>query len=198
MAATADRGRDVLVPNLLSFSRIPLAGLLWVAPSKPLWALTVLALAGVSDVLDGWWVRRIQRRRMDAGDPGALSAHAARGAFIDGLADKIFVVSAAVALATTMGPPLWALAMLAMREILFLPLMLAYRLSPAEMRERVDFSANRVGKLATFAQFTALALGLLQQPRPFLVAAVVAGVTGTLAALDYAVRAFTVQARRAP
>lgn len=194
MAATADRGRDVLVPNLLSLARVPLAGLLWIAPSEPTWTLPILFAAGITDVLDGWMVRRIRRRRLQEGDPGAFAAHAGQGAFIDGFADKVFVVSAVVALATTVRPPLWALVLLAMREILFLPLMLAYRLSPAEMRARVDFTANAIGKLATFAQFAALSLGLLHHSL-FVPAVVVAGVAGTLAALDYAVRAFSVQAR---
>lgn len=193
MAATADRGRDVLVPNLLSLARIPLAGLLWIAPAEPLWTLPILFIAGLTDVLDGWMVRRIQRRRHEAHDPGAFAAHTGRGAFIDGLADKVFVVSAVLVLALTTHPPAWVFAMLAMRELLFLPLMLAYRLSPAEMRARVDFTAGPVGKGATLAQFLALVLGLLHSSL-FVPAAIVAGIAGTLAALEYAVRAFSVQA----
>lgn len=189
MAATIDRGRDALVPNLVSFARIPLAGLLWVAPEQPAWTLAVLFAAGVSDVLDGWLVRRIRKRRLRDHDPGALAASAARGAFIDGLADKIFVMSAVALLATTLHPPAWAIVMLIMREILFIPLMLAYRFAPASMRQRVDFTAGKLGKAATITQFLAIVLGLLHHTY-FVHAAVVAGLTGAAAALQYALRAF--------
>lgn len=182
----------MLVPNLLSVSRIPLAGLLWIAPERPAWTLSVLFVAGLTDVLDGWLVRRIRARRIRERDPGSFAAHSARGAFIDGFADKVFGVSAIVLLAVTLRPEPWLLAMLAMREILFIPLMLAYRLSPEDMRARVDFTADRLGKFTTFAQFTALVLGLLQHPL-FAPAAILTGVVGVIATVTYAHRAFSVQ-----
>lgn len=192
MAATADRSRDVLLPNLLSLARVPLAGLLWVAPEEPLWTLSVVSVAGVTDVLDGWLVRRARRRRHQAHDPGALAANAGRGAFIDGFADKVFVVSAIFLIARTIDPPIWALVLLALRELLFIPLMVTYRLNPAEKRARVDFSAGPLGKAATLAQFAALVLGLLDHPL-FVPCAILAGLIGAGAALAYATRAYESQ-----
>jgi phosphatidylglycerophosphate synthase len=189
MVSTAtDRARDGLVPNLLSFARIPLAGLLWVAPHAPAWTLSVLFAAGLTDVLDGWLVRRARARRLHDRDPGALSAHLSQGAFIDGMADKIFVVSAVALLAWTMEAPPAILAVLCVREILFVPLMVIYRASPEHLRKRVDFTAGVPGKAATVAQFTALVLGLLHHPW-FVPAAFVAGAIGVGATAIYVVRA---------
>ncbi len=187
-SSVSDRARDALVPNLLSFARIPLAGLLWVAPFTPAWTLSVLVLAGVTDVLDGWLVRRARRRRVHEGDPGALAAHAAQGAFIDGMADKVFVVSAVALVAWTVEAPVWVFLALAVREILFLPLLVAYRAAPEHLQSRVDFTAGVPGKAATVAQFVALVLGLLQRPA-FVPAALFAGTVGALATAYYVVRA---------
>jgi phosphatidylglycerophosphate synthase len=176
----------------MSLARVPLAGLLWVAPAEPLWTLSVVSVAGVTDVLDGWLVRRARRRRHRAHDPGALAASAGRGAFIDGFADKVFVVSAVFLLARTIDPPIWSLVLLALRELLFIPLMVTYRLNPAEKRARVDFSAGALGKLATLAQFTALLLGLVDHSL-FVPCAILAGLIGAAAALAYATRAYESQ-----
>lgn len=187
-AQVDDRARDGLVPNLLSLSRIPLAGLLWAAPSVPAWTLSVLAVAGITDVLDGWLVRRVRARRLRERDPGALAAHTSQGAFIDGMADKVFVVSAVALLAWCLRPPWWILAILVLRELLFLPLLVFYRAAPQHLQRRVDFTAGVPGKVATLAQFTALVLGLLHHPA-FVPAALVAGALGMLATLYYVVRA---------
>lgn len=191
MAVAADRGSDVLVPNLLSFSRIPLAGLLWIAPREPAWTIGVMLTAGLTDVLDGWLVRRARRRRVRAHDPGAYAASAARGAYIDGLADKVFFVSTVALLAWTIAPPLWLLAVLALREVLFVPLMLIYGFAPAPLRHRVDFTAGVPGKLATVAQFVAVVLGLLRSGW-FQPAAIAAGFLGAVATISYTVRAYGV------
>ncbi len=189
MAHAADHGREVLVPNLLSFSRVPLAGLLWVMPHEPAWTIGVMLVAGATDVLDGWLVRHARRRRTRAHDPSAHAASAARGAFIDGFADKIFVLSTVLLLAWTIGPPWWLLALLALREVLFVPLMLAYYAAPSTVRAHVDFTAGPLGKLATVAQFAAVVLGLLRSEW-FEQAALAAGFLGAAATVSYAARVF--------
>lgn len=53
------RARDLLLPpSLLSMARVPLAVafVLWL--NHPWVELAVLALAGATDVADGWWARR--------------------------------------------------------------------------------------------------------------------------------------------
>jgi hypothetical protein len=84
----ASSDRDVLPPNALSALRIPLAALLWLAPTEAAWTRSILGLAGTSDVLDGWVARRARARRIRRGDPGALASREARGAWIDGAASR--------------------------------------------------------------------------------------------------------------
>ncbi len=187
MDELSDRGRDVLIPNLLSISRVPLAFALWVMPHEPLWTIAIVLTAGVTDVLDGWTVRRARSRRWGAHDPGAYAASAARGAFIDGMADKIFVISSVFLLAFVVRPPFWTLLVLATRELLFVPLLFVYRFLPEEVRQRIDFTAGVPGKVATAAQFAALILGLLHSPY-FDEAAIIAGACGILTVLYYASR----------
>lgn len=181
------RDRAVLVPNLLSFARVPLAGLLWIAPREPAWTLSVLFTAGLTDVLDGWLIRRARRRLFAQHDPGAYAATSAQGAFIDGMADKVFVLSAVLVLVVAADPPWWALVALAAREILFVPLMIGYRLAPSSLRARVSFTADVPGKAATIAQFVAIVLGLLHHPL-FVEVALGAGALGAIAAAYYLAR----------
>lgn len=195
----ASENRGHVTANLLSFARLPLAALLWVMPHEPAWVLSLLAIAGVTDVLDGWVVRRWQARRWRRREPGAYAATVARGEVIDAFADKVMVVSAVALLAYAASPPIWVLVVLATREILFVPLMIAYRFAPADLRERIDFTAGVPGKAATIAQFSALVLGFLHHPL-FVEAAVGAGVLGALASTYYVVRIFvgSERARRLP
>jgi phosphatidylglycerophosphate synthase len=190
MSDAADRGRDALIPNLLSLSRIPLGALLWVAPQAPAWTLSIVLVAGVTDVLDGWLLRRARRKRWKQDDVGAFAANAARGAFIDGLSDKIFVVSAVLLLWLMLGVPFWLVCVLATREWLFVPMLVVYKFAPDDMRERVTFTAGVPGKVATIAQFVALVLGLLRHPF-FEGAAIAAGALGAFAVAFYLVRTFS-------
>jgi phosphatidylglycerophosphate synthase len=188
--------RGHVVANLLSLARIPLAALLWVLPYSAAWVLSVIAVAGLTDVLDGWLVRRERRHHWERRrDPAAFAAGASRGEVIDGAADKIFVLSALALLAWTRQPPIWALLALAAREILFVPMLLAYRLAPARLRTNVDFKAGKLGKIATLAQFAALVLGLLESSL-FTPAAALAGALGVAAAAFYLVRSMMKRERR--
>ncbi|MGE0784962.1 MAG: CDP-alcohol phosphatidyltransferase family protein [Sandaracinaceae bacterium] len=190
------RERSILIANGLSLSRVPLALALWIAPSSAAWVLSVIAVAGLTDVLDGWVVRRARREAWAEGDPGAYAAHVARGEVIDGFADKIFVGSTVLALWFVARPAWWALGALLAREVLLVPAMIAYRLLPPERRRKVDFTAGPVGKAATFFQLTALVAGFLEQELVFRPAAVLAGGLGALAAAIYVARA--ARARHAP
>ncbi len=194
MGRAADRHR--VVANALSLARVPLAALLWAWPHEPAWTISILLAAGATDVLDGWVVRRARRRRSSEHDPGAFAAEAGHGAIIDGIADKVFVVSAVALLAVTTRAPWWSLVLVPLREILFVPIMLAYAIAAREQRERVDFTAGVPGKGATLAQFLAIVLGLAHHPL-FIEAAIGAGFLGAVAALYYVVRV-TVEPRRAP
>jgi phosphatidylglycerophosphate synthase len=186
--------RGVLIANALSFARIPLAGLLWVMPFELGWTLSIVVLAAITDVLDGYWIRRARKLRWRDGDPSAFAAGVAQGAAIDGFADKFFASSAMLLLAFTQSPPIWTLVAMMMREIIFVPMMLVYRAAPAEQRERVDFTAGWIGKSATLAQFLALVAGLTGHIYfPYL--AIAAGALGAVAAAHYLARAAATASR---
>ena len=80
------RARDLLLlPGLLSLSRLPLAIAFPFVVERPLVALMVLVSAGLTDVLDGWLARRY----------GQVTA---TGAALNPVTDKFFVLTVGVTL----------------------------------------------------------------------------------------------------
>ncbi len=167
------------IPLLLTLSRIPLAGLVWLAPGSPGYVLGLMGAAGLTDVLDGFLARRYKRR---AGTPDLRDA----GAWLDPLCDKVFIVSALAAVAWAARPPLWTLPLIAARELLQIP-MFAWLKGRGILR-RFDFRAAAVGKLVTVIQFAAVGAILLRHPAA-LPLAWAAGVVGIAAVAYYARRA---------
>lgn len=149
-----------------------------------------MAAAAISDLLDGWFARRIRAARAARGDAtGGLAEAGGRGAWLDPLCDKTFVLSCVAAIAWAHQPPWHWLAMVAAREVVLVPLSLAYRLWPgARRRMRVDFRAGWPGKLATVAQFAAL-LAVVFGAGAAGPLCWAAGVVGLFAALHYVMRA---------
>jgi cardiolipin synthase (CMP-forming) len=164
---------------VLSLSRIPLAALVWLAPGSPLFVLSLMALAGLTDVLDGFFARRFKRR---AGTPDLRDA----GAWLDPLCDKVFIVSALAAVAWAARPPLWTLPLIASRELLQVPMFAWLRMRG--ILRRFDYRAAAVGKLATVVQFAAVAAILLRHPAAVPLAGA-AGLAGAAAVAYYARRA---------
>ena len=180
------RARDlVLVPNLLSGARVPLAALFPLVARKPSHALAVLGAAGATDMLDGFAARKL-------GQASPL------GAVVDGIADKLFAASV---LGTMLGAKLLSPAtalLLATRELLELPLALAVLSRPDAAPTRRDRAANKLGKLATALEFASIAAVLARaRGRTILVAAT--AVCGAAAAASYWLRELEIleQNRRA-
>ncbi len=172
------------LPNLLTLSRLPLAGLVWVAPGTPVWVLGCMAAAGLTDVLDGWAARRT---RHDT--PAAAAEARATGAWLDPLCDKTFILSCLVAVWVARQPPLLLLPLIASREILQAPLIVAYHLLPGlRHHRRYEFRAALLGKLTTTVQFLAVAAILFAHPWMWPIA-ISAALTGALAAGVYVARA---------
>ncbi|RMG12207.1 MAG: hypothetical protein D6729_16870 [Deltaproteobacteria bacterium] len=177
------------LPNLLTLSRLPLAAAVWWDASDPLFVLGILALAGLSDVFDGRFARMIRRRRLAAGavsaDPKALGGPMATGAWLDPLCDKVFVVSALIAVWVAREQPLGTMLLVGLREILMAPAALLFLALRGRWPEAVvDFRADPWGKATTVAQFAAIALGAFAHPA-LSGAAAAAGVLGLLAAARY-------------
>jgi CDP-diacylglycerol--glycerol-3-phosphate 3-phosphatidyltransferase/cardiolipin synthase len=170
------RFRDVfLAPGLLSLARVPLAIAFPFVVEETTWALVVLALAGVSDVLDGYCARRFGQATPT-------------GAALDPITDKLFVLTVAVTLVVSGHFSLASVLLLSTREILELPLVVWFALSPRARSARAEKpSANVFGKLATALQFGAVFSALLEWPiTPIWVGTT--AVAGVLAALSYWVR----------
>ena len=156
-------------PNLVSLLRVPLAvAFPFVVHSTPA-AITVLALAGATDVLDGQLARRL----------GAVTP---LGAVIDPVADKLFALSAMGSLLALHRLPWWGVPALLAREIFETPLLVRGLRRHLHGESAPVLGANVAGKLATVAQSAALlaAIAMPQALTPALVvaagAAVVAGV----------------------
>jgi cardiolipin synthase len=153
--------RSILtLPNLLTLSRLPLAGLAWLRPFDPVFILGLLVVAGITDVLDGWIERRRRERSGEAGAPGESV-----GTWLDPLCDKVFILSVLTAVTVAHHLPLWVVPLIGLREILQALIVGSTRVIPAVRRRlRPRFRANVLGKVTTVAQFLTLAAILFDKP----------------------------------
>lgn len=186
MERTAGPGRRpfLTLPNLLTLSRIPMAGLVWLRPRDPLFVLGLMALAGLTDVLDGWLERK-RRERAGEGDGEPESV----GVWLDPLCDKVFILSVLAAVTVAHGLPLWIIPLIGLRELLQTLVVASTRMIPA-VRRRLHprFRANILGKITTVAQFVTMTAILLQKPGQVPLAIATAGL-GLLAVAVYVRRA---------
>ena len=143
--------RDLLsLPGILSLLRLPLAVLFVLVVDEPWAALAVLAAAGATDVLDGWYARNY----------GHVSA---TGAALDPITDKSFAITVAVSLVLQGKLSLAQILLINVRELAELPLVLWILVSHRARLRRVDHaSANVLGKLSTVVQFGAIASALFE------------------------------------
>ena len=178
--------RALSLPNVLTLARVPLAGLLWVAPGNALYLFTLGVVAAVTDMLDGRVARALRARRLARGQrTGGLGEAQAVGAWLDPLCDKIFVMSAVATVYVGWQPPLAVLALICTRELVLLPLMLLYELVGKPRQQKpLDFRASPAGKITTVAQFASVAAVILV---PALVwpLAVIASLAGLVTAAVY-------------
>lgn len=167
--------RDLVrVPGLLSLLRIPLAACFPFVAGEPLAALAVLAAAGITDVLDGWYARRF----------GQVTP---TGCAIDPITDKLFVLTVACTLVARGQLSIAAVVLLSTRELGELPLVLWLALNPRAEHP----AANLPGKVATVLQFTAVSATLLEKPSAS-VWVIATAVAGAYAALAYWRRALAI------
>lgn len=175
--------RDLVrVPGLLSLLRIPLAASFPFVAGEPLAALAVLAAAGITDVLDGWYARRF----------GQVTP---TGCAIDPITDKLFVLTVACTMVTRGQLSIGAVVLLSTRELGELPLVLWLALNPRARGARAEHpAANVPGKVATVLQFTAVSATLLEKPSGS-VWVIATAVAGAYAALAYWKRALAIAAK---
>jgi cardiolipin synthase (CMP-forming) len=154
------------VPGLLSLSRIPLAGAFALSVGRPIWSLGILAAAGASDILDGWYARRYGQETKT-------------GAVLDPITDKVFV-GAVVASLLFAGKMSVAEALLLGTRDVGEILIAGYFALTGQRKVLAEVrSANVAGKIATAMQYAAIvAIVVDNSTRSLLVGlAVVAGVS---------------------
>ncbi len=172
----------ILLPNLLSGARVPLAVAFPLAAGSAPFALGVLGVAGMTDVLDGWAARK-------------LGQATPMGALVDGVADKIFAASVLGTLvATGMLSPVAAL-LLATRELAELPLALRVLTSKRARLTEIDRKANKLGKVATALEYATVLAVIAKAPGAKVLLAATA-ICGAAAAATYWIR--EIRAARAP
>jgi CDP-diacylglycerol--glycerol-3-phosphate 3-phosphatidyltransferase len=170
----------VWLAHALTLLRIPIAVAVALEYGQTWPVVALIALAAATDIADGNVARFMQRRG---------HTKPAIGGWLDPLADKIFVavVLAAIVVHTR---EIWIVALIGARELLLLPLLAIYL---AVRRDRTKLEADAIGKLATIAQFVALAVAVAL-PRHALPGAIVAAVLGVASVVHY-VRARRMQPR---
>ena len=166
------------LPNLLTLSRIPLAAMIWIAPSNAGWLLGLMAAAAVSDFLDGWFARRAGM------DPEGI------GAWLDPLCDKIFVLSVLVAVWVVRAPPVWMAVVASTRELVVVALSIARFALPNVREKSIPWRAMIFGKATTVSQFVLFAAVLADFRSAWTPLAVLCGVLGLAAGAQYALRAW--------
>lgn len=143
---TEPSDRVLTVPNALSLLRllgVPVFLWLVLVEQADVAAFCLLAVAGITDWLDGYLARRLdQRSRI--------------GVLLDPLADRLYIASTLVALAVRTIVPWWLVILLVAREVLLLTLLPRLR-----RNGRVALPVTYVGKAATFALLWGFPLLLL-------------------------------------
>ena len=137
--------RILLIPVFVGVYYLPDA---WLAPAGKNWlAMSVFAIAAITDWLDGYLARKL----------GLASAF---GAFLDPVADKLMVASALIVLVALGPADAWLDIIIIGREIAIS----ALREWMAQLGASKSVAVAFVGKLKTTAQMTAIIALLLYEP----------------------------------
>ncbi|WP_170918025.1 MULTISPECIES: CDP-alcohol phosphatidyltransferase family protein [unclassified Pseudonocardia] len=139
------------VPNALSVLRllgVPLFLWLMLGPEADVWAVTVLAIGGFTDWLDGKLAR-------------VLDQYSRLGAMLDPAVDRLYILAALVGLAIRGLVPWWVVAALVARDVVLAACVLVMR-----RRGWAPFEVVYLGKAATFVLLYAFPLLLLGDGPP--------------------------------
>lgn len=162
------RWLGLLLVNTLTLSRLLIA-IAFPFLSRP-WQLPAIVFGAGTDAVDGWLARK-------------LNATSWQGGLVDGVADKLFVLSVLGSLWWQDLLEPWQIAWVLMRDLT----VAAVAVSIALQRKWYAFQrmpSRRAGKLATFTQFVLMTIALAA-PEWTLVVSIVCGIVSTVAAADY-------------
>lgn len=140
-----DTERVLTIPNVLSFIRllgVPVFGWLIVA-SHDISAVVLLGIFGITDWFDGFLARRLKQR-------------SPLGAKLDPIADRLYILTALVALCVRGIVPWPVLVVLAARDVMLICLVPFLR-----RQGTVALQVNQVGKAATMCLLVAFPMLLI-------------------------------------
>jgi phosphatidylglycerophosphate synthase len=162
------------IAHALTLSRIPLGiALVYAYGNAPL-AVALIAIAALTDTLDGNVARALQKRG---------HTEPAIGGWLDPLMDKVFVAIVLGVIWYQSRDPIVIL-LIGARELFVLPLAAFYL---AKHRPVGEARADTYGKAATVAQFIAVAIAIGHPPWA-LPAAVVTAILGVATGVHYVAR----------
>lgn len=138
--------------NALSLLRLP-AALIFTIDSVIV-RLCAIALAMVSDALDGYFARRTKTVSQ-------------LGAILDPIMDKFFAIFALGILVATHQMPFWAMMAMISRD--FFLFLFGLYLTIIKYWDKYQFRSIFWGKITTAAQFTVLILVVIRVPMPWYV-----------------------------
>lgn len=169
--------RFMTLPNALSIVRMAfLPPALYLLdrrnPESDRWAIALLLVAGVTDLLDGWLARR----------RGAVSPS---GKIVDPLADKIVIGGLAIYLTLARDFPLWLLLAVVLRDVaLMAGAWLFFK------RDRLVFAADWTGKWTTFFLGVLILVHILEWREAYLPVTVLAAAALAASYVSYGGRAW--------
>lgn len=142
---------NLTLPNLLSVLRLGLVPVFIIAvvDGRPVSALLVMIIAGLTDALDGFLARYFRQQSL-------------LGSYLDPIADKLLMTSAFVVLAVpSLNPgvsiPVWVTVLVITRDVIILGLALVIYLAVGVRR----FPPSILSKLNTVVQVAAVLLVLV-------------------------------------
>jgi phosphatidylglycerophosphate synthase len=175
---TGSRASLRAVPNILSFSRVVLAGA-FVAVDDANTRLLLVALAGITDVLDGWIARRAQ-------------VTSKWGALIDPIADRVFALIAVSTFLFSGALSNTGYFVMISRDIMTAVGFLVAR--AVTWLRPIEFKARMSGKVVTVLQFVTF-IALLKFPNTVTLCLWLVGAASLFSVADYTLGLWRERAR---
>ncbi len=163
-----NRDRLVTLPNAVSMSRLVLAAV-FVAARDPIARFALVAVASITDFLDGWLARR-------------QHATTRSGALIDPIADRVFVFAAVCAFLIEGALSTASYFILLSRDIMTLIGYVVARSVP--WLRAVEFRARWLGKVVTALQLLTL-VAVIAVPSAVPALVIVVGAASAASVADY-------------
>jgi CDP-diacylglycerol--glycerol-3-phosphate 3-phosphatidyltransferase len=161
-----------VIPNLISLSRLLLAVAFVHYVDRPVIAVLILCVGGISDWLDGWAAKK-------------LGQQSPFGALLDPVCDRIFILTVLVTLWLVHDIPLWQLFVLVARDVVnSLGAAAVWALRPDEIW---SLKARTSGKVVTSLQTWCVVHIVLQIPF-FEVSLAAVAIATVWAIADYSTR----------